>query len=131
MTLLACGEERLHSSMKQESRGFSHGRFKQLINIEVEGENYMVTKKNKVVEQGHSSRKKILLIEEAMSNCATYEDMFNRYKVCEQITELMVNKYQGLNLEYHSSRMGMDTTTKILKEIDRYFYREMKVSYDL
>lgn len=80
--------------------------------------------------KGHSSRKKIAIIEESIANCATYEDMFNRYKICEQVTELMVNKYQGANLEYHSTRMGMDTTTKILKEIDRYFYREVKVEYN-
>lgn len=80
--------------------------------------------------QGHSSRKKILIIEEAMSRCASYEDMFNRYKVCEQITQIMMEKYPGANLEYHSARMGMDTTTKILREIDRYFYKEIKLEYN-
>ena len=91
----------------------------------------MKTTVNKTTEvQGHSSRKKILIIEEAMANCETYEDMFNRYKICEQITELMVNRYPGANLEYHSTRMGMDTTTKILREIDRYFYKEIKLEYN-
>jgi hypothetical protein len=80
--------------------------------------------------QGHSSRKKIQIIEEAMANCKTREDMFNRYKVCEQIALLMDEKYSGNNLEYHSARMGMDNTKKILKEIDRYFYKEIKLEYN-
>lgn len=88
--------------------------------------NNKVAKKSTEV-QGHSSRKKLLIIEEAMMRCATQEDMFNRYKVCEQVTELMVERYPGANLEYHSTRMGMNTTTKILAEIDRYFYKEIKL----
>ena len=85
----------------------------------------------KVETQGHSSRKKILLIEEAMQRCETYEDMFNRYKVCEQIGEIMVEKYSGANLEYHTTRMGMENTGKILREIDRYFYKELKLEYKI
>ena len=87
--------------------------------------NTIATKPND--SQGHSSRKKLLIIEEAMSRCETYEDMFNRYKICEKITEIMIERYPGANLEYHSTRMGMDTTTKILREIDRYFYKELKL----
>lgn len=88
--------------------------------------NTKVVKKSTEV-QGHSSRKKLLIIEEAMARCATQDDMFNRYKVCEQVSELMVERYPGANLEYHSTRMGMDTTGKILAEIDRYFYKEIKL----
>lgn len=80
--------------------------------------------------QGHSSRKKTLIIEEAMARCENYEDKFNRYKICEKITEIMVERYSGGNLEYHSARMGMETTTKILREIDRYFYKEIKLEYN-
>lgn len=75
-------------------------------------------------EAGHSSRKKRLLIEEAMSLC-TGSDMFNKFKICEQVAEIMMNKYSGKNLEYHSKRMGLDTNKKILKEIDTYFYKTL------
>lgn len=73
---------------------------------------------------GHSSRKKRKLIEEAMSLC-TGNDMFNKFKICEQVAEIMINKYSGKNLEYHSKRMGLDTNKKILKEIDDYYYKTM------
>ena len=91
----------------------------------------MMKATKKLESQGHSSRKKILLIEEAMQKCATPEDMFNRYKVCEQIGEIMIEKYSGANLEYHTTRMGMENTGKILKEIDRYFYKELKLEYKM
>ena len=80
-------------------------------------------------EAGHSSRKKKQLIEDAMSLC-TGRDMFNKFKICEQVVEIMMNKYNGKNLEYHSKRMGLDTNKKILKEIDTYFYKTMPCEID-
>lgn len=77
------------------------------------------------VEKGRSSRTKKVLIEEAIANCKP-EDKFNRYKVCEQLAELMTSRYKGKNLEYHSERMGMGTTLSMLKEIDLYFYKDYK-----
>lgn len=82
------------------------------------------TTENKV--SGYSSRKKRVLIEEAIG-CCNGKDMFNKFKICEQVAEIMVNKYSGKNLDYHSKRMGMDTNQKILKEIDNYFYRNFEV----
>lgn len=81
--------------------------------------------KNTKKEIGHSSRMKKQLIEEAMNLC-TGRDMFNKFKICEQVAEIMINKYHGKNLEYHSKRMGLDTNKKILKEIDSYFYNTME-----
>ena len=81
-------------------------------------------------ESGHSSRKKKILIEEAINAC-TGADMFNKFKICEQVAAIMVEKYSGKNLEYHSKRMGMDTNKKILKEIDKYFYRNMECELSL
>lgn len=80
-------------------------------------------------EQGYSSRKKKQLIEEAINLC-TGRDMFNKFKICEQVAEIMINKYNGRNLEYHSKRMGLDTNKKILKEIDSYFYRSMECNIE-
>lgn len=80
-------------------------------------------------EAGHSSRKKKQLIEEAINMC-TGKDMFNKFKICEQVAEIMMNKYNGKNLEYHSKRMGLDTNKKILKEIDTYFYKSMNCDID-
>lgn len=77
------------------------------------------------IEKGRSSRTKKVLIEEAIANCKP-EDKFNRYKVCEQLAEIMATRYKGQNLEYHSERMGMGTTLKMLKEIDLYFYKDYK-----
>ena len=81
--------------------------------------------KNNKKELGYSSRKKKQLIEEAMSLC-TGKDMYNKFKICEQVAEIMINKYNGKNLEYHSKRMGLDTNKKILNEIDQYFYKTME-----
>ena len=74
---------------------------------------------------GHSSRRKRALIQEAISAC-DIKDMFNRHAVCEKLVELMIDRYPGGNLEYHSKRMGMDTTAKILVEIDSFFYRDFQ-----
>lgn len=79
-----------------------------------------------IKDSGHSSRRKKMIIEEAMG-CCSGRDMFNKFKICEQVAEIMVNKYTGKNLDYHSKRMGMDTNQKILKEIDNYFYRNLEV----
>lgn len=81
-------------------------------------------------DTGHSSRKKKMLIEEAIG-CCTGADMFNKFKICEQVAEIMVNKYSGKNLDYHSKRMGLDTNKKILKEIDNYFYKNMECDISL
>ena len=78
-----------------------------------------------VQEKGRSSRTKKVLIEEAIANCKA-EDKFNRYKVFEQLADIMTKRYKGQNLEYHSERMGMGTTLKMLKEIDLYFYKDYK-----
>lgn len=88
----------------------------------METTNVMVSENN---EKGRSSRTRKVLIEEAISNCLP-EDKFNRFKVCEQLAEIMVSRYKGQNLEYHSERMGMETTSKMLKEIDSYFYKDFK-----
>ena len=75
-------------------------------------------------------RKKRQIIEEAIS-CCTGKSMFNKFKICEQVAETMVNKYSGKNLDYHSRRMGLDTNQKILKEIDEYFYKNLQVEKSL
>ena len=75
--------------------------------------------------KGHSSRRKRVLIEQAIKACSV-ENMFNRYKICEKIVELMMDRYSGGNLEYHTKRMGMESTAKILTEIDNYFYRDFQ-----
>lgn len=80
---------------------------------------------NKQKERGHSSRTKKLIIASAIEACLP-EDKFNRYKVCEKVAEIMESKYEGEKLEYHSTRMGMETTQKILKEVDAYFYKDFK-----
>jgi len=89
----------------------------------------MAKKENNV---GYSSRKKKAIIEEAMNLC-TGSDMFNKFKICEQVAELMVNRYSGKNLDYHSKRMGLETNKKILEEIDSYFYKNLdaKLKVDL
>ena len=75
--------------------------------------------------KGHSSRRKRILIEDAIRACSA-GNMFNRYAICEKIAELMVERYAGGNLDYHTKRMGMESTAKILKEIDTYFYRDFQ-----
>lgn len=76
-------------------------------------------------ERGHSSRTKKILIAMAIEACKP-EDKYNRYKVCEKLADIMEEKYTGEKLEYHSTRMGMDTTKNMLKEIDAYFYKYVK-----
>lgn len=79
----------------------------------------------KTKEKGLNSRMKKTLIEGAIKNCNP-EDRFNRFKICEQLVYIMYERYPGKNLEYHSNRMGMGSTSKILREIDNYFYRDYK-----
>ena len=82
------------------------------------------TKKN-VDIRGKSSRKKKVLIKDAViRSCAENPDFkFNRYKICEHLSEIMIERYRGDNVIYHSQRMGMESTLKMLNEIDEYFYR--------
>lgn len=75
--------------------------------------------------KGKNSRMKKVLIQEAIKRCKP-EDKFNTYAICEQLAELMVNRYKKKNLEYHSERMGMETTLKMIKEIENYFFRDYK-----
>lgn len=79
--------------------------------------------------RGKHSRRKKVLIEQAIENC-NEEDRCNRYKICEQLAYLIHDSYDGKNknIKYHSERMGLDTTLKMLKEIDDYFYRDFKVN---
>ena len=48
--------------------------------------NTKVVKKSTEV-QGHSSRKKLLIIEEAMARCATQDDMFNLSRIYNKFSE--------------------------------------------
>lgn len=79
------------------------------------------------IEKGKNSRRKKILIEEAIEKCKD-EDKCNRFKICEQLAYIMFENYVGKNLEYHSNRMGMGTTSKMLKEIDNYFYKDYKIN---
>lgn len=89
---------------------------------EIKKENNVTEKLNK---EGHSSRTRKVLIEEAILNCNP-DDKFNRFKILEQLALLMDKRYKGDNLDYHSKRMGMPTTLKMLEEIDLYFYKDYK-----
>lgn len=51
----------------------------------------------------------------------------NRYIICEKIAEMVEEKYAGLNLEYQLKRMKLQTTGEILKAIDTFFYKYMRV----
>lgn len=51
----------------------------------------------------------------------------NRYVICEKIAEMVEEKYAGLNLEYQLKRMKLQTTGEILKAIDTFFYKYMRV----
>ena len=77
-------------------------------------------------EQGASSRKRVPLIEQAISQLEDSRK-YNRYAICEQLAEIMINKYKGNNLDYQSRRMGMATTKEMLQAIDVYFYKHYKV----
>lgn len=76
-------------------------------------------------EQGASSRKRVPLIEQAISQLEDSRK-YNRYAICEQLAEIMINKYKGNNLDYQSRRMGMATTKEMLQAIDVYFYKHFK-----
>lgn len=52
----------------------------------------------------------------------------NRYTLCAKIAEMVEEKYSGLNLEYQLERMNLQSTGKILKAIDTYFYKHLKQS---
>ncbi|WP_206046681.1 hypothetical protein [Inconstantimicrobium porci] len=73
-------------------------------------------------EKGHSSRTRNKLIKLAIEACEP-EDRFNTYKVCEKLAEIMVERYKESTLTYQSERMGLDTTKKMMKHINMYFYK--------
>ena len=50
----------------------------------------------------------------------------NRYVLCECIAKRVEEKYSGLNLEYQLERMNLQTTGKILKAIDTFFYKHLR-----
>lgn len=75
-------------------------------------------------KQGYSSRKKNELISLAVKYSLEKQNKnkLNRYSICEELASIMEEKYSGDSLEYHSKRMGLDTTKKVLDEIDYYIY---------
>lgn len=73
-------------------------------------------------EKGHSSRMKRELIKEAIE-MGSGIDKYNKYRICERVIEIMMERYHGQSLEYHSERMGLNTNRKILDEIEDCFYR--------
>ena len=85
---------------------------------------------NSVPEKGKNSRMKSVLIEESINiikkrnikeGCPN--KALNRNDICECLAQIMVDRYKENNLIYHSERMGMGTTLKMLREIDNYFYK--------
>lgn len=62
------------------------------------------------------------LIKQAITHIETSDDKNNRYKICDQVCQLAVDRYQGNNLMYQLERMDMPTTQKVLEKIDAYFY---------
>ena len=75
---------------------------------------------------GYSSRVKNELIQQAIihSTRKSNKNKLNRYTICEQLTLIMETRYVGDSLEYHSKRMNLDTTNKILLAIDDYIYNK-------
>lgn len=47
----------------------------------------------------------------------------NRYTICEEMAQMLEEKYIGYNFDYQTKRMNVDTTKKILNAIDLYFLR--------
>lgn len=50
----------------------------------------------------------------------------NRYEICAKVSEMVEERYNGLNLEYQLQRMNLQTTGRILEAIDTFFYKHMK-----
>lgn len=50
----------------------------------------------------------------------------NRYVLCEKIAKTVEERYNGLSLEYQLKRMNLQTTGKILKAIDTFFYKYLR-----
>ena len=85
-----------------------------------------ITTKTRVCRHGQTSKMKKVLIEEAIKRCEN-KDKMNRFVICSKLADIMCEKYKGKNLEYHSKRMGMDSTLSMLKQIDIYFYRDFDI----
>lgn len=65
------------------------------------------------------TRGTIKLISEAIEATGSTD----RYELCYKITEIAIERYDGMNLDYQLKRMGLTTTKKILDAIDLYFYK--------
>lgn len=45
----------------------------------------------------------------------------NSHAICAKMTDILVAKFKGDNLDYQTGRMGLETTGKILEKIEEYF----------
>ena len=62
------------------------------------------------------------IIEQAIEN-VTPEDRNNRIALCEQISLMLEERFEGDNLNYQLRRMDLETTGRILEKIDTYWYK--------
>lgn len=64
------------------------------------------------------------LISQAINRAGTN----NRYDVCNTVVEIMMERYEGLTLDYQADRMNLATTGAILTAIDTYFFKHYKAA---
>ena len=74
------------------------------------------------------SRGTIRLIQEAINSAKNKGLTFNdRYILCQEICEIVDQKYSVRTLDYQLDRMNLTTTKKVLNAIDIFFYKYPKL----
>jgi len=62
------------------------------------------------------------IIEQAISSVEP-ESQNNRIVLCEKISNMLEERFEGDNLTYQLKRMDLETTGRILEKIDTYWYK--------
>lgn len=69
------------------------------------------------------SRGTVRLLKEAIISARNKGLAFNdRYVLCQEVCELVEQKYSGGTLDYQLKRMNLTTTKAVLDAIDIFFY---------
>lgn len=74
------------------------------------------------VEQVKLTRGTRKIIEQAIES-VNPESRNNRIVLCERISQMLEERFEGDNLTYQLRRMDLETTGRILEKIDTYWYK--------
>lgn len=69
------------------------------------------------------------LVEDAISQLEPSKKN-NTNAICEKMVEMLVDRFDGANLDYQLKRMDLETTGRIIEKIDEYFQKHPNLLYE-